>query len=50
MTDRVTRYRVLASVVRRWVRGEIVPCLRTAREVNELWEAMTAEEREAARM
>ena len=34
MTDRVTRYRVLASVVRRWVRGEIVPCLRTAREAD----------------
>ena len=50
MTDRVTRYRVLASVVRRWVRGEIVPCLRTAREANALWEAMTVEEREAARM
>lgn len=50
MADRVTRYRILASVVRRWVRGEIVPCLRTAKEVNALWEAMTVEEREAARM
>ena len=50
MTERVRRYQVLAATVRRWVRGEIPPCLRTARQVNALWEEMTAEEREVARM
>ena len=50
MSERVRRYQVLAATVRRWVRGEILPCLRTAREVNQLWEEMTAEEREVATM
>ena len=50
MSERVRRYQVLAATVRRWVRGEILPCLRTAREVNQLWDEMTAEEREVATM
>ena len=50
MTERVRRYQVLAATVRRWVRGEILPCLRTAKEVNKLWEEMTEQEREIATM
>ena len=50
MSERVRRYQVLAATVRRWVRGEILPCLRTAKEVNALWEEMTVEERKAAMM